>query len=170
VAASRAESTGYLSVGRLEKSELAGCAAAIFFVITLFLPWYGTSSSNPNSKLGLVDGTNASGGDVVSAWQVFPILRWFLLAAAIAPFILAWIVMRGHKLDWRPGEITMVVGIAAFVLVLANGVILGRPGNTVEISLQWGYPLALLACVGMAVAGFRRQAMSIKGRKPPGTL
>ena len=99
---------------------------------------------------------------------MFPILRWILLAAVIAPFILAWIVMRRHKLEWKPGEITMIVGAAAFVLVLCNGVILGRPGESVEISLQWGYPIALLACIGMAVSGFLRQSRHVDAKKPPG--
>jgi hypothetical protein len=150
--------------------EVAGCVAALAFVGSLFLPWYGTSSTNPNSSLGLVSGGNATGGETVSAWDTFPILRWVLLAAAIAPFILAWIVMRKHKLEWKPGEITMIVGIAAFVLVLCNGVILGRPGDSVDISLQWGYPIALLCCGAMAVSGFMRQSRHSDAKKPPGVM
>jgi hypothetical protein len=144
--------------------------AALLFVLTLFLPWYGTSSTNGNSSLGLVGGASAHNGATATAWETFPILRWILLAAAIAPFVLAWIVMRQHKLEWKPGEITMVVGISAFVLVLCNGVILGRPGDSVDISLQWGYPIALLACVGMAVSGFLRQAKHADAKKPPGVM
>jgi hypothetical protein len=168
--ASSAESSGYLAPSRLTVGELGGCAAALLFVLTLFLPWYGTSSTNPNSELGTVSGTTVHGGDSVTAWQMFPILRWVLLAAAIAPFVLAWIVMRRHKLEWKPGEITMIVGAAAFVLVLCNGVILGRPGESVDISLQWGYPIALLACTGMAVSGFLRQSRHVDAKKPPGTV
>ena len=37
-------------------------------------------------------------------------MRWFLLAGALSPLILAWIIVRGHKLSWAPGEMTMVVG------------------------------------------------------------
>jgi hypothetical protein len=170
VEASRAESTGYLTPSRLTFGELAGCGAALLFVLSLFLPWYGTSSSNRFSKLDVVSGGTVSGGDTISAWDIFPILRWILLAAAIAPFILAWIVMRRHKLEWKPGEITMIVGAAAFVLVLCNGVILGRPGESVEISLQWGYPIALLACAGMAVSGFLRQSRHADAKKPPGVI
>jgi hypothetical protein len=170
VEASSAERSGYLQPKRLTGAEAAGMVAALLFVLTLFLPWYGTSSTNHNSKLGLVGGIHAANGATASAWQTFPILRWILLAAAIAPFVLAWIVMRQHKLDWKPGEITMVVGIGAFVLVLCNGVILGRPGDSVDISLQWGYPIALVACVGMAVSGFLRQAKHADAKKPPGVM
>jgi len=54
--------------------------------------------------------------------------------------------------------------------VLCNGVILGRPGDSVEISLQWGYPIALLASAGMAASGFLRQLHHTDARKPPGVL
>jgi hypothetical protein len=164
------EQSGYLQPKRLTRAEAAGMVAAALFVLTLFLPWYGTSSTNPNSSLGLVGGASAHNGATATAWETFPILRYILLAAALAPFVLAWIVMRQHNLDWKPGEITMVVGIAAFVLVLCNGVILGRPGDSVEISLQWGYPIALLACAGMAVCGFLRQAKHADAKKPPGVM
>ena len=33
-----------------------------------------------------------------------PILRWLLLAAAVAPFILAWIIVREHELSWPRGR------------------------------------------------------------------
>jgi hypothetical protein len=164
------KSGGYLQPRKLTVGEIAGCVAALIFAGSLFLPWYGTSSTNPNSSLGLVGGASAHGGDTATAWETFPILRYILLAAAIAPFILAWIVMRQHTLEWKPGEVTMIIGIGAFVLVLCNGVILGRPGDSVEISLQWGYPIALLACAGMAVSGFLRQSRHADAAKPPGVM
>jgi hypothetical protein len=143
------------------------CALILF--ASLFLPWFGTSDTNPNSVLH-----GASHGDTVSAWQAFPILRWALLAACTAPFILAWIIARGHKLTWKPGEVTMIVGITAFILILCNGIILGRPkdsgGQAVEISLQIGYLVGLLASIGMLVCGYLRQAVYTDARKPPGVL
>ena len=164
--ASRAEGRGgYIDTGRLTPAEYTGCLAALLLVLSLFLPWFGTSETNENSRLA-----GASGGDTVSAWQTFALLDLVLVAAATAPFILSWIVARGHKLTWKPGEVTMVVGITAFVLVLCNGVILGRPGDTVEIALEPGYLVALLACVGMALSGFLRQARYTEGRNPPGVI
>ena len=64
----------------------------------------------------------------------------------------------------------MIVGITAFVLILCNGIILGKPGDSVEISLEIGYLVALLACLGMAVSGFLRQSRYTEGRKPPGVI
>lgn len=167
--ASRVEGSGYLSVRRLTPAEAAGCIAGLALVGSLFLPWFGTSETNPNSKLGGV-----SGGETVTAFDVFSILQWLLVAAAAAPFILTWIVARGHKLSWKPGEVTMVVGVSAFVLILCNGIILGKPksaeGTSIEISLQIGYPVALVAALALAASGFLRQARYSVGRKPPGTI
>jgi hypothetical protein len=142
--------------------------AGVVLVIAVFLPWFGTSN-NPNSTLHGV-----GPGQTLSAFDTFPILRWLLILAAIAPFVLAWIVARGHKLTWKPGEVTMIVGVVTFILILCNGIILGRPkdstGFSVEISLQIGYFIGLLAGIGMAVAGYIRQSRYLEGRKPPGVI
>ncbi len=164
--ASRAEGHGgYIDVSRLTPAEYGGCVAAIVLVLSLFLPWFGTSETNENSVL-----TGAAGGDTVTAWQTFALLDLVVVMTSTAPFVLAWIIARGHKLSWKPGEITMVVGITCFVLVLCNGVILGRPGDSVEISLELGYLVALLACAALAASGFVRQARYTEGRKPPGVI
>lgn len=156
----------YLDTSRLTPGEYLGMGAALLLFASLFLPWFTTSSENPNSRLA-----GASGGDGVNAWQVFDTLDWLLVAACSAPFILAWIVARGHALTWKPGEVTMVVGIVAFVLVLCNGIVLGRPGeDSVDIGLAFGYVVALLAAAAMFVAGYLRQSLYGDRRKPPGVL
>ena len=166
--ASRAEREGgYLDFGRLTPGEYMGMGAAVVLVLSLFLPWFTTSSSNPNSTLS---GGEIAGGDSASAWQVFSTLDLLLVAAGSAPFILAWIIARGHKLTWKPGEVTMVVGMIAFVLILCNGIILGRPGDSVEIGLGIGYFVGLLASAGLLAAGYLRQALYTDVRKPPGVI
>lgn len=164
-----AAKSSYISPSRLTPAELMGCVAGVILALSLFLPWFGTSD-NPNSVLA-----GASGGESVSAFDVFGILKWLLLAAASAPFILAWIVARGHKLTWKPGEVTMIVGTTAFVLVLCNGIILGRPEDevqrsSIEISLQIGYFVGLVASLALAVSGYLRQSRYTEGRKPPGVI
>jgi len=170
VEASKADSGGFISLGRLTPAEFMGCLAAGLLVLSLFLPWFATSETNNNSVLQIVGGGTARGGDTVTAWETFSILRWLLVAAASAPFILLWIIARGHGLTWKPGEVTMVVGITAFVLILCNGIILGKPGDTVDISLSYGYAVGLVACLGMAVSGYLRQAIYQTDRKPPGVI
>ncbi|MEX2253736.1 MAG: hypothetical protein WD649_06240 [Thermoleophilaceae bacterium] len=161
--ASQAESQPYIKPGKLHKQEYVGMVAAGVLALSLFLPWF-TTSDNPNSQL------NGEAGINTSAWEQFAILDWLLLAACIAPFILSWIVMRSHKLSWRPGEVTAIVGITACVLILCNGVILGRPGDSVEIGLGYGYFVALLGAGGILVSGFLRQSEVAGPRKPPGEL
>ena len=75
--------------------------------------------------------STASGPATFTGWEVHTILRWLLLAAAAAPFILAYIIVRGHALSWPRGEMTAVVAIAAFGLVVYNGLI-DRPGEPSE--------------------------------------
>jgi hypothetical protein len=164
--ASRAEGRGgYLDFSRLSPGEFLGMGAALLLLASLWLPWFTTSADNPNSTLA-----GASGGDSANAWAVFGLLDWILVSNAAAPFILSWIVARGHELTWKPGEVTMIVGISAFVLILCNGIILGRPGDSVDIGLGIGYFVGLIAAAGMLVAGYLRQAFYTSARKPPGVI
>ena len=106
-----------------------------------------------------------------NAFDTYGSLDWLLVAACAAPFILAWIVVRGHKLTWRPGEITMIVGMTAFALIILNGVILGRPGDPdSEISIRIGYFVGLFGSALICVGGIIRQAEGERARKPPGTV
>jgi hypothetical protein len=164
-ARSAEEGGGYLDTSRVSPGEFLGMGAGLLLLASLFLPWFTTSDENPNSTLA-----GASGGDSVTAWEVFGILDWLLVAACAAPFILTWIVARGHQLTWKPGEVTMIVGITSFVLILCNGIILGRPGDSVDIGLAIGYFVGLIAAAAMLVAGYLRQAFYTTARKPPGVI
>jgi hypothetical protein len=148
--------------GRLSRSEWIAVGGGLLLIVAVFLPWYGTSE-NPNA---VIDGER---GDF-SAWQVHPILRWLMLAAALAPLILAWIVLRDHELSWPRGEMTAVVAIAAFGLVLYSGIVT-RPGEPrAQISLQLGWFLAIVGIVLMLVGVAKRAAEVERARKPPGVL
>ena len=99
-----------------------------------------------------------------------PILRWLLLAAAVAPFILAYIIATDTQLSWARGEMTMVTSIAALGLIFYNGII-DRPGSPPSaISVKYGWFLALLASVVMVVASAMRSSEHERARKPPGTI
>ena len=163
--ASRAEGGGYLDTSRLTPGEFIGMGAGLVLLLSLWLPWFTTSEDNRFSRLA-----GASGGDGVNAWQVFSTLDILLVLAATAPFILAWIIARGHKLTWKPGEVTMIVGATAFVLILCNGIILGKPDPGIEVGLGIGYFVGLLASLGLLGAGYLRQALYTTARKPPGVI
>ena len=136
-------------------------AGGVLLVAGVFLPWYGTDASNSHSQ---VDGRTGS----LSAWDVHPILRWLLLAAATAPFVLAWIILRGQALSWARGEMTVVTSIAAFGLIAYNGLV-DRPGD-IAISLKLGFAVALAATLVMVGAAAKRSSESERPRKPPGTI
>ena len=150
-----------LSAARLPGTEFVGMAGGALLVAGLFLPWYGTDAANPHSQ---VHGRTGS----LSGWDVHPILRWLLIAAASAPFVLAWIVLRGHALSWARGEMTVVTSVAAFGLVAYNGFV-DRPGD-IGVSPRVGLLAALLATVTMVGAAARRSSESERPRKPPGTI
>jgi hypothetical protein len=165
------ESKPFISFKELNWGEPVGMLAALALAGSLFLPWFSTSADNPNSR---IVSAAIGPGETATAWETFPILKWALLAACTAPFILAWIVARGHKLGWKPGEVTMLAGMTAFVLILCNGIILGKPKSNetaaIEVSLQIGYLVGLLAAAGVLAAGFLRQSLADQSRKPPGEL
>jgi hypothetical protein len=164
--ASRAEGRGgYLDLSRLTPAEFLGMGCAVVLFVSLWLPWFTTNEDNPNSVLA-----GASGGDAATAWEVFSSLDVLLVLACTAPFLLSWIIARGHRLTWKPGEVTMIVGVTAVVLILCNGIILGRPGDSVDIGLGIGYFVALAASAGLLVAGYLRQALYGDPKKPPGVI
>jgi hypothetical protein len=148
---------------RLGRSEALGALGGALLALGVFLPWYATNSGNRNA---VIDGERGS----FSAWDVHPILRWLLLAAAVAPFILAYIVLRDRELSWPRGEMTAVVAIAALGLILYVG-LLQRPGQpSGEISLRFGWFVALLGAVLMLVGGASPRAGNTRPRKPPGVM
>jgi hypothetical protein len=149
--------------GRLGRGELLAVLGGLLLAIGIFTPWYGTNADNPNA---MIHGDRGS----FSAWEVHPIVRWLLLAAAVAPLVLAWIVIRDHQLSWPRGELTAVVGIAAAGLTLYIG-LLDRPGEPpAEIGLKLGYLVAVIGALLLVVGGATRASGTERPRKPPGVL
>jgi len=152
-----------MNLGRLGRGEFLAVLGGLSLALSLILPWYGTNPDNRNANIGGVRGT-------VSGWEAHPILHWFLLAAAIAPLILAWVIVRDHELSWPRGEMTAVVGMIALVLVLYFGLV-DRPGTpSSQISLKVGWIVSLLGCAAMTVGGALRASGTERPRKPPGVL
>ena len=153
-----------IDFSRLHRSELIGFVGSLVLLGSLWLPWFETNPDNTNA---VINGERGS----FSAWETFGSLDWWLLAGCTAPFILAYIIVRAHTLTWRPGEITMIVGMTAGVLIILNGIILGRPGEPdSEISIKIGYLVGLLGAALICAGGVIRQAEGARGRKPPGSL
>ena len=168
-----------MDFSRLDRNRvLVGLAgAALILISLLFLPWYSLNhivSRDPGSSSydtsTFICGTNDFS---CTGFETFPILRWLLIAGALSPVILGYIIVRGHKLSWAPGELTMVVGFIATVLIAYNGII-DRPGSgnaEIGVGLSYGYWLALLGAIAISVTGFMRsRAGQRQQRKAPGTV
>src|SRR3954452_9063682 len=149
--------------GELTRSEIVAVIGGILLAIGLFLPWYHLE--NP-----LVEINGQHGPASLTGWQVHTIIRWLLLAAAAAPLILAWIVIRGHALSWPRGEMTAVVGITAFGLI-AYVTLIAKPGTVRSLtSLRFGAFVALIGTLVMAAGAAFRASTAERPRKPPGVL
>jgi hypothetical protein len=152
-----------MHLSRLSRSEWIAVLGGIMLLVGVFLPWYVPNTDNRNAVV-------AGSREAVSAWEAHTLLRFLFLAAAIAPLILAWIVIRDHELSWPRGEMTAVVAIAAFGIIGYVGVI-DRPGEPQgEISLGLGWFLSFGGSILMAVGGAMRAGSSERPRKPPGVL
>lgn len=163
-----------LSLKRLHWAEFVGFAGSVILVASLWLKWFATDcvtnaaarrgeDCNPNSVY------NGERGEF-TAFETFKYLDWLLIAASVAPFILAYIIVRGHKLSWRPGEVTMIVGMIAFALIVLNGFVLGKPGDTVDMHFEIGYLVGIVGAFLIMLGGVLRQALGGKERKPPGVM
>ena len=148
---------------RLSLTEVVAMAGGALLAISLFLPWYETDPENENV---VINGARGS----FSAWDVHSLLRWLLLLAAVAPFILSYIILRRHELSWARGEMTAVTSIAALGLILFNG-LAARPGEPASsVSLKYGWFLAVLGTSLMLFGSAKRSSEVERKRKPPGTI
>ena len=152
-----------MDLRHISRSEIIAAVGGVLLALGVFLPWYVPNTDNRNAN---VNGAR----DAVSAFDTYSIMRWLLLAAALAPIVLLYIVIRDHELSWPRGEMTAVVAMAALGLVLYSGIV-SRPGEPrAQISLQIGWFLAVIGIVLMMVGGAKRAAEVERARKPPGVL
>jgi hypothetical protein len=157
---------------RIAPTELVALGAAVLLVIAVFLPWFSLSEVPQRAEQqAWVCGSNDF---TCTGWETFPINRWLFLAAAAAPMLLTYFILTSQRGQYPTGEFTMTVGLAVIVLVGFNGII-DKPGSGIVefgISLEYGYFLAMLAGLVMAVCGALRSLESGGGaeRKPPATF
>ncbi len=145
---------------KLQRGEFLAIGGGILLAVGLYLHWYTTIGK------GEINGMQGP----QSGWDVHTLMRWLLLAAALAPLILAYIILRDHALSWPRGEMTAVIGIAAFGLIFYNGM-LAQPGTSNSLtSLQYGWYVALLGTLLMVAGSALRSSNVERKRKPPGTL
>jgi hypothetical protein len=147
----------------VSRSEIIAALGGILLGIGIFLPWYVPNKANRNAVV-------AGSRDAVSAWDAHTYLRFLLLAAALAPLVLLYIVLRDHELSWPRGELTAVIAIAAFGIIGYVGIIDRQGDPPGEISLGIGWFMSFAGSILMAIGGAMRAGTSERPRKPPGVL
>jgi hypothetical protein len=153
-----------VDVKALNRGELLAIARGVLLAVSVFLAWY--SLGNRYTHLNSCSGPNST----CTGWQSLLVVRYLLLAAAFAPLILAWIIIRGHALSWPRGELTALVGVTALALVLFRGVI-DKPGSpSAEITVDIGWWIALLGTLSIVAGAAWRYQEGAPRRNPPGVL
>ena len=136
-------------------------AGGVLLGVSLFLPV--VLARERNAQLNSCHGPHTT----CTGWHSLSIVRYLLLLAAIAPAILAYIIVRGHALSWPRGELTAVTALAALTFIVFRGLI-DRPGiaaggDQSRLRLVGGLVGGLLILVG----SIARSRESRRRRKPP---
>jgi hypothetical protein len=153
-----------MDFGKLDRGELVAAIGGVLLGISLFLTWY--SLGDRYATLGGCKGPNGT----CTGWSSLQVIRFLLLLAALAPAILAYIIVRGHALSWPRGELTAVTALAALTLVVFRGVI-DKPGTPPgQISVSYGWWIALVGGLMILIGAVWRSQESSTRRKPPGVL
>ena len=149
---------------QLDRGEVIAVLGGILLGVSLFMVWY--KLGNEYSTLNGCKGPDRS----CTGWASLSIVRFLLLITAVAPLILAYIIIRGHALSWPRGELTAVTALAALTITLFRGVI-DKPGSPpAEISIDLGWWIALLGGLLILIGSVARSRESSARRKPPGVL
>jgi hypothetical protein len=150
----------YLDFSLLRWPEVVLCLAGPVLLCTLFsLPWFSATG------YGTIHGHRG----LMTGWQTYTVLRYFLLWCGVGAFILPWMVIRRHAVDWRRGEMTAVHGLTGIALLVLNGVGFPPGWPPSEIHIRFGYLIALLVLVVYVVAGAASADHHVPiPRKPPG--
>lgn len=152
-----------MDTSKLSRGELIAVVGGGLLLIGVFLKWYASVSAN-----AVIGGEKGIG--TYSCWDVHSIMRILLIVAAIAPMILAYVVLRDHQLSWPRGELTAVIAIIAIGLIFYNGIV-DRPGDpSGEIELRLGWYVSFLGVILMLAGSVMRQQQSGIARKPPGVM
>ena len=153
-----------MHLNELDRGELIAVVGGILLGVSLFLAWY--TLGNSHAVLNSCKGPNTT----CTGWNSLTILRYLLLLTAVAPLILAWIIIRGHALSWPRGELTAVTALAALTFTLFRGVI-DKPGTPPgQIGIAYGWWVALVGGLLILIGSVARARESGARRKPPGVL
>jgi hypothetical protein len=151
-----------MDVRQLDRGELVAVLGGAILGVSIFLAWF--TLGDKFTVLGSCRGPNTP----CSAWKSMMIIRYLLLITAVAPLVLAWIIIRGHALSWPRGEMTAIIAIAALTFTVFRGVI-DRPGTPPgQIGITYGWWIGLAGGLLILIGSVFRAKESSAVRKPPG--
>ena len=147
---------------QLDRGELIAVLGGAILGLSVFLAWY--TLGDMFTVLGNCKGPNGT----CTAWESLVVIRFLLLVAAVAPAVLAWLIVRGHALSWPRGEMTAIIAIFALGFTLFRGVV-DKPGTpSGEIGITTGWWIGLAGGVLILIGSVARTKESMTTRKPPG--
>src|SRR5947209_4770789 len=121
----------------LNRGELLAMVGGAILALSVFLPWFDLGNSH--AMLNQCHGPNTT----CTGWNSLGALRYLILLTAIAPTILAYIIVRGHALSWPRGELTALTALMALTFTLFRGII-DKPGTPAgEITVDFGWWIGL---------------------------
>ena len=158
---------------KLGVPEIVGIASVAVFFIATFLPWFTVSVGGDSSGiLGETDFPSANGWDAGFFWSGIPLL----LGLALLALMLIPVFAPDMSLPDLPPFLPVILGGVAAVLVLLK-LLIGADvegagaaeafGVSIDVSRSFGIFVALLAAIGMAVAGFLKMQEGV-GSGPAG--
>jgi hypothetical protein len=156
---------------RLGPGDVIAAAGGLILLLSLFLPWFGPEVPKENLCGRAEDSCTAFETFSFLSVSLPPIpgLDLLLPAAAAAPWILVWIMIRGHELTWPPGEVTAIVGVTATALILYNGLVDRVGVERSFVGLEFGWFIGLLGALTiLAGAAFSQMTRGGAKRRPPG--
>ncbi len=147
-----------MTPARRRADLIAGVSGLVLLIAIFLLPWFGASAAADEALRQAQEVTRQFGGGNVkeldldqTAWQAFQVIRFVLLAAAVAGIVsgAAMFAGPGRGAAAGPAAVTAGLGMLATLLVLYR--VIDPPGDA---SRQIGLFIGFFASLGVAVGGW----------------
>jgi hypothetical protein len=133
-----------VDINKLTTADKVVCGAAIVFLVSTFLPWYGIDG---------FDGAN-------TGWDYFltgilPLLLAVVMVAQIAVTRFTTTQLPTIPIPW--GLVHLIAGAVIAVLLILRTAIVSSVdtfAGDFELDRKWGLFVALIAALGLAAGGF----------------